>query len=151
MVRDLKFRAKTTITGEYVIGFYLERMLDDGNHSYIFDGKYEHEIDSNTVEQFSGIIKNGEKIYAMTVRFGLEAAIEKAYNKSVKEILRELYTEKGLTQVQIAEQLNVGGSTISKWLKKYKLTAKRPPWDKGLTMEQRQQVKELLVDKPEKE
>jgi len=47
-----------------------------------------------------------------------------------RELLYELYVEKGLSQNDIAEELNCSSATVNKWLSKYNIESTEPdrPW-----------------------
>ena len=45
-----------------------------------------------------------------------------------EEVLRELYVEEGLTQVEIAERLGCSDSTVSNYIRKYDIEKEQPEW-----------------------
>lgn len=49
----------------------------------------------------------------------LKKLVERAYNKPIDEILRELYVEKNMTQKELAKELTVAQKTIQNWLCEY--------------------------------
>ena len=51
--------------------------------------------------------------------------LEKHYRKPIREILRELYIDKGMTMKEVSEELCVSIGTISRWLKRYNIPARK--------------------------
>lgn len=59
-MREIKFKAKRSDNGEWVDGYYAKSCVDD----YIVNDEYSHEIDPNTLCQFTGLLdRNGKEIY----------------------------------------------------------------------------------------
>lgn len=58
-------------------------------------------------------------------RMSLLNVIEKRYNKSAREIIREMYIDKEMNIKTIAEELGVSVPTVYRWISKFNLTRKR--------------------------
>jgi len=68
---------------------------------------------------------NGMGVRSFSRLLLCETTMSKRYQD--KELLKELYHEKGLNQIEIAERLDCGSTTVSHWLHKHGLN-KKSPW-----------------------
>lgn len=51
--------------------------------------------------------------------------VEQRLGRPLDEILREMYVERGLTQVQIAEELRVEQAQVSRWMRHLGIKTRR--------------------------
>lgn len=58
-----------------------------------------------------------------------EHQVSSELRRPLREVLYELYVEQGMTQTKMAELLRVDVSTVSRWLQKYGIPARRARWE----------------------
>ena len=73
----------------------------------------------------------------------LQKLIEKLIGEDLKEYIRRNYVEEGKTLEEIGESLGVSFKSIHRWVNEFEFHQKRPPWNKGLTKKEREQVLSL--------
>lgn len=59
---------------------------------------------------------------------GARARIEREWGKPLPTLLAEWYYGKGWRQKDIAARLGVDQPTVSRWFRRYGLTARQPQW-----------------------
>lgn len=73
----------------------------------------------------------------------VQKLIERIYGQPIKEIIRKMYVEDGMTLEAIGEELGVATSTVYRWVTEFSLHQKRPPWNYKLTKEERIKIAKL--------
>ena len=88
-VREYKFKGKRKNDGEWVYGCYLKRWAGIGYKHFIHDGLWEHEVDPDTVGEFTGRYdKNGNEVYEKDI------IASEVWHGGVEHFVAEMEAEK---------------------------------------------------------